>query len=150
MDLLHFKDDILKDIKSMQKNIADKFTISNNLLKEKLESYDTKINLYNEKIIQLSNLITEDNNLKEKVDKLLSTKITFQDKLLNHEIKVNNIEKDYINKINQINQKNNILSETVIYPNVIGGISKFKTFHDLIDYILVQIVQINTYKEKTL
>ena len=79
MDLLHFKDDILKDIKSMQKNIADKFTISNNLLKEKLESYDTKINLYNEKIIQLSNLITEDNNLKEKVDKLLSTKINFQD-----------------------------------------------------------------------
>ena len=147
MDLLHFKDDILKDIKSMQKNIADKFTISNNLLKEKLESYDTKINLYNEKIIQLSNLITEDNNLKEKVDKLLSTKINFQDKLLTHEIKINNIEKDYINKINQIN---NILSETVIYPNVIGGISKFKTFHDLIDYILAQIVQINTYKEKNI
>ena len=37
-DMLHFKDDILKDMKTMQKNIVGKFEISNNILKEKLEA----------------------------------------------------------------------------------------------------------------
>ena len=145
MDLMLFKNDILKDIKSMQKNFSDKFNISNNVLKEKLESYDSKLKLYNEKIVQLSNKIIEDKNLKENVNKLLITKTTFDDKILTQEIKIKNIEKDYNDKICQIN---NILSDSVVYPNVIGGISKFKTFHDFIDYVLAQIIQNNTYKEK--
>ena len=145
MDLLHFKDDILKDIKEMQKNISDKFNISNNILKEKLESYDTKLNLYNEKIVQLSNLIIEDKNLGEKVNKLIANKSTFEENILTHDIKLKNMEKYFNDKISQIND---ILSESVIYPNVIGGISKLKTFHDFIDYVLMQIVQNNTYKEK--
>ena len=145
MDLLHFKDDILKDIKEMQKNISDKFNISNNILKEKLESYDTKLNLYNEKIVQLSNLIIEDKNLGEKVNKLIANKTTFEENILTHDIRIKNMEKNFSDKISQIND---ILSESVIYPNVIGGISKLKTFHDFIDYVLMQIAQINTYKEK--
>ena len=145
MDLMLFKNDILKDIKTMQKNFSDKFNISNNVLKEKLESYDSKLNLYNEKIIQLSNKIIEDKNLKENVNKLLIAKTTLDDKILTDEIKIKNMEKDYNDKLCQINY---ILSESVVYPNVIGGINKFKTFHDFIDYVLAQIIQINTYKEK--
>ena len=39
-DILHFKDDILKDLKAIQKNISEKFEISNNVIKEKLEAYE--------------------------------------------------------------------------------------------------------------
>ena len=145
MDLLHFKDDVLKDIKSMEKIINEKFNTSNNFLKEKLESYDTKLNLYSEKIVQLSNLIIEDKNLKENINKLIEKETILEEKLLTNDIKLKHIEKDYNDKINQINT---ILSKTVIYPNVIGGISKIKTFHEFIDYVLKHIIQTNTYKEK--
>ena len=145
MELLLFKDEVLKDIKSMHKIINDKFNNTNNFLKEKLDSYDMKLNLYNEKIVKLSNLISEDKNLKGNIDKLMESKIAFENNILTHDVKLNNIEKDYNNKITQINS---ILSDSIIYPNVIGGISKFKTFHDFIDYVLAQIIKINTYKEK--
>ena len=144
-DLMLFKDEILKDLKYMQKNITDKFNNINIILKEKLESYDVKLDLYNEKISQLSNLISEDKNLKENVSKLMSSKSKFESNILTHDIKLDNIEKDYNNKINIINS---ILSDSVIYPNVIGGISKFKNFHDFIDYVLAHISKINTYKDK--
>ena len=40
MDLLLFKDEVLKDIKDMKKNINKKFNNTNNIITEKLESYD--------------------------------------------------------------------------------------------------------------
>ena len=145
MDLLLFKDEILKDIKDMKKNITDKLNNTNKILNEKLESYDEKFDLYNEKILQLNKLIVEDKNIKDKVDKLMEAKLTFKDNILTHDIKLNHIEKDFNTKITQIN---GILSESVIYPNVIGGISKIKTFHEFIDYVLTQISQTNSFKEK--
>ena len=145
MDLLLFKDEVLKDIKDMKKNITEKFNNTNNIITEKLESYDEKFDLYNEKILQLNKLIVEDKNIKDKVDKLMEAKLTFKDSILTHDIKLNHIEKDFNTKITQIN---GILSESVIYPNVIGGISKIKTFHEFIDYVLTQISQTNSFKEK--
>jgi hypothetical protein len=144
-DLILFKDDVLKDIKFMQKNASDKLEITNAVIKEKLEAYDNKIKLFNEKIIQLTNLIVEDKAFKDKVDQLYESRLSIKDNILTNEIKLKNLEKEYNDKINDINQ---ILSETVIYPSVIGGLGKFKTFHEFIDYIITQISKINTYREK--
>ena len=43
-----------------------------------------------------------------------------------------------------------MFSDSIIYPGIIGNMSKFKTFHEYIDYTLVQIGEINTFKEKNL
>jgi len=144
-DLILFKDDVLKDIKFLQKSMSDKFEITNTVIQEKLETYDKKIKLFNEKIIQLTNLIVEDKSFKDKVDQLYESRLSIKDNILTNEIKLTNLEKEYNDKINNINQ---ILSETVIYPSVIGGLGKFKTFHEFIDYIITQISKINIYKEK--
>ena len=144
-DLIHFKDDVLKDIKFLQKTVSEKLAITSTVVQEKLESYDNKFKLFNEKISQLSNLIVEDKDFKDKVDKLYEYKLSIKDNILTNEIKLTNLEKEYNDKINKINQ---ILTDTVIYPSVIGGFGKFKTFHEFIDYIITQISKINIYREK--
>ena len=144
-DLIIFKDDVLKDIKFFQKTVSDKLEITNTAIKEKLELYDNRIKLFNEKIIQLTNLIVEDKAFKDKVDQLYESRLSIKDNILTNEIKLTNLEKEYNDKINNINQ---ILSDTVIYPSVIGGLGKFKTFHEFIDYIITQISKINIYREK--
>ena len=144
-DLILFKDDVLKDIKFFQKTVSDKLEITNTAIKEKLELYDNRIKLFNEKIIQLTNLIVEDKAFKDKVDQLYESRLSIKDNILTNEIKLTNLEKEYNDKINNINQ---ILSDTVIYPSVIGGLGKFKTFHEFIDYIITQISKINIYREK--
>ena len=39
-----------------------------------------------------------------------------------------------------------MFSVSIIYLGIIGNMSKFKTFHEYIDYTLIQIDEINTFK----
>lgn len=144
-DLILFKDDVLKDIKIFEKSVSDKLEITKTVIQEKLESYDKKIKIFNEKIVQLTNLIVEDKSFKDKVNQLYESRLSIKDSILTNEIKLSNLEKEYNDKIDKINQ---ILSDTVIYPSVIGGLGKFKTYHEFIDYIITQISKINVYREK--
>ena len=50
---------------------------------------------------------------------------------------------------NNVYRIDNILKETVIYPGVIGGISKFRTFHDFMDYVIKECDTNITFREKT-
>ena len=50
---------------------------------------------------------------------------------------------------NNVYRIDKILAESVIYPGVIGGISKFKSFHDFMDYILAQASQNITFRDKS-
>ena len=144
-DMLHFKNEMLKDLKNMQKTITEKFDISNSVLKDKLESYDRKLNLFNDKIIQISNLVATDNNLKEKTDKLFQTNADLRDHILTNEIKFSNLEKDFQERVTKIEY---VLSDSVIYPSVIGPKGKYKTFHEFMDYLLFQMNQNIVYREK--
>ena len=144
-DILHFKDDILKDLKTIQKNISEKFDMSNSLIKEKLEAYDRKMELYNEKIIKVTNLVISDKDLKEKIDKLVQNKLELKDQILTNEIKFSNLEKQFQERVGKIEY---ILTDSVVYPSIIGPKSKYKTFHELIDYVLFQLNQNIVYREK--
>ena len=144
-DILHFKNEMLKDIKNIQKTIVEKFDISNNVLKEKIELYDRKMQAFNDKIIQITNLIVTDKDLKEKVEKLNQSKLDLRDHILTNEIKLKNLEKEVHDRVSKIEY---ILSDSVIYPNVIGQKGKYKTFHEFIDYILFQLKQNIVYREK--
>ena len=144
-DMIHFKDDVLKDMKNIQKNISEKFEMTNNLIKEKLESYDRKMKLYNEKLTQISNLVVTDNSMKEKIEQLVQSKVDLRDHILTNEVKFTNLEKEYHEKMEKIDY---ILSDSVIYPSVIGPKGKYKTFHDFIDYILQQLAQTAIFRDK--
>ena len=136
---------MLKDMKSIQKNISEKFEMTNNLIKDKLESYDRKMNLYNEKLAQLSSLVVTDNSIKEKIEQLVQSKVDLRDHILTNEIKFTNLEKEYHEKMEKIDY---ILSDSVIYPSVIGPKGKYKTFHDFIDYVLQQLAQTAIFRDK--
>ena len=144
-DILHFKNEMLRDIKNIQKNICEKFDISNNVLKEKIELYDRKMQAFNDKIIQITNLVVTDKDLKEKIEKLSQSKVDLRDHILTNEIKLSNLEKEVRDRVSKIEY---ILSDSVIYPNVIGQKGKYKTFHEFIDYILFQLNQNIVYREK--
>ena len=74
MDLLHFKDDILKDIRTVQLSLDDKYIKADDFLKQRITKFELKINSFEKKISELSNLIITDTSIKEKVDSLTSLK----------------------------------------------------------------------------
>ena len=146
-DLLLFKDETLRDIKEAERKVSNKYKNLDKEIKEKLSSYENRITAYETKIIELSNLINTDKTIREKVDKLMEFKEKADDTMLTEKIRLDNFRNDLNTNVARIDQ---ILTDSVIYPGVIGGISKYKTFHDLIDYVLTQCSQNLTFREKSI
>ena len=69
------------------------------------------------------------------------------DKLITESIRLTNLETDFKTNIKNIE---NILSNSVIYPGIIGYSAKFRTFHDFIDYVLKHISDLDLFKEKNI
>ena len=146
-ELLHFKEETLRDFKEVQRKIGEKYETLDLEMKEKLEAYEKRIVTYENKIMELSNLINTDKTIREKVDNLMEFKEKTDDHLITEKIRLDNFRNDLKSNVERIDQ---ILKDSVIYPGIIGGISKYKTFHDLIDYILTQTSQTLTFREKSI
>ena len=146
-ELLHFKEETLRDFQEVQRKISEKYETLDLEMKEKLEAYEKRIVTYENKIMELSNLINTDKTIREKVDNLMEFKEKTDDHLITEKIRLDNFRNDLKSNVERIDQ---ILKDSVIYPGIIGGISKYKTFHDLIDYILAQTSQTLTFREKSI
>ena len=145
-DILFFKNEALKDFKEAQKKVNDKYKSLDFEIKEKLDSFERRVNIYEKKIIELSRLINTDKTIRDKVDKLMEFKEKADDSMLTEKIRLDNFRNDLNFHVNRIDQ---ILKDSVIYPGIIGGTCRHKTFHDFIDYVLTQCSQNLTFREKS-
>ena len=144
-DLLLFKEETLKDFKQAQKKIVEKYSNLDLEMKEKLEGFERRITIYENKIMELSNLINTDKIIREKVDNLMEFKEKVNENMLTEKIRLDNFRNDLKSNVERIDK---ILTDSVIYPGIIGSICKFKTFHELLDYLLSQTSQNLTFREK--
>ena len=145
-EIIQFQDETLKNIRQMQNKLDDKYTKSDEYLNEKITKFDLKIKSLEKKVTELSNLIITDNSMKEKLESLFKFKEETQDTIFKRRAKFNELEKQFNDNIDGINK---ILMNSVIYPTVIGKTAKFQTFHEFIDYVILEISQLNIFKKKT-
>ena len=145
-DILLFKEEVLKDIKTVQRDFSNKFNKMEDILKEQINIYESKVGSLDHKIKNLSNLISNDRSLITKIEELDQFKEETKGKLITDSIRLSNIETDFKINIKNIEQ---ILSSSVIYPGIIGYSGKFKSFHDYMDYVLDQISDLNSFKERS-
>ena len=144
-DLIHFKNDILKDVRDIKYSLMEKYSVLEENLKQKMNQYDLTIKSFEQKIFELSKLITIDKSIKEKIETFNEFKEETRDNIFKQRAKFNEFE----NRINkEISGINDILLDSVIYPAVIGGNSKFKTFHEYMDFTLKEINDISLVKDK--
>ena len=145
MDMLHIQDEILRDMRQMQTKLDTKYSKAEEDLNTKLIKFELIIKNLEKKISELSNLITQDNSMKEKLESLLQFKEEIQDTIFKRRAKFAELEKKFSSEIDEINK---ILTNSVIYPAMIGKTAKFQTFHEFIDYIIQEINQLNLFKNK--
>ena len=132
MDMIRFEDEILHDMRQIQTKLDVKYAKSEELLNEKLTKFELKIKFLEKKISELSNLITEDNSMKAKLESLFQFKEEMQDTIFKRRAKFAELEKKVDNDINEINK---ILTKSVIYPSIIGQTAKFQSFHEFFFFL---------------
>ena len=142
---IFFKEDILKDIKNSESKLSLKYDIQFNLNSNKINKINSKIEQLQQRIEYLTTAITESNALKERIDKISNYYSKLEESLILHDVRMKNIN---IKLTETIDKFDKILSESVIYPGVIGPKAKFKTFHELIDFVIFNLSQLLMFKEK--
>ncbi len=145
-DILYFKDDILKDIKTIENNLNSKISKNTNEFQEFLEKNKTIIEILQTKITEINNKISNSNFNNEKIEKFFKFKENAENNIYNIDIKLNNLYNEYQTAIYKYDK---ILSDSVIYPGLIGPNNKLKTFHNFIDFCMKEITSLNNFKEKS-
>ena len=143
--LIFFKEDVLKDIKQLESKLSLKYDSQFNLNSNKITKVETKMEQINQRIDYMSTSITNDNSLKERLDKIANSCSKLDESILLQDVRIKNVN----NKLTEtIDKFDKILSETVIYPAVIGPKRNYKTFHELIDQVLYNLNQLLMFREK--
>ena len=135
-EMIHFKEEILKEMKNFERNLSEKFISSNRLLDERLDSFEKRIETNNQRIFNLSDKIVDDRMLKEKVEKITIDNLDIKNNMILFGAKLDKLSKEFDEKILYIE---NILNDSVIYHGIIGSKCKFINFHEFIDYVLAQL-----------
>ena len=146
-DILLFKNDVLGEIKIMEKKIFEKNKESNCLIKEQIDSFEKKINFINEKISSLNDRILGQIKLEEKINTLFHSREKLFDETSTNKIKINLLEKETRESINRIDD---IIKESIMYPGIIGLKGKFLNFHQFIDFVLSESNVNNNFREKNI
>ena len=145
-ELIFFKNEILKDINILTKEISEKYEKFDLIFKSETSKLNTLISNSDSKIKNLSNLIPLNNQTQEILDSLISFKKRTESYITSNDIRLSNLVQDFSN---EINRHDKLLKESIIYPGVIGPSAQFKNFHDLIDYFLKNIKDLLKYKEQS-
>ena len=146
-DLLFLKEDILKDFRQIESKLNIKYEKQNSNNLSILNKFENTIESMNSKILQLASLITSDKNIQQKVSQFEEYKTKVSDTLLSLDLAIKNNSADIKNAINKYDK---LLSDSIIYPGIIGHNGKFATFHSLIDFVISNLYQFVEFKEKNL
>ena len=144
-ELIYFKNDILKDIKNTEYKLNQKYGIQNNGFENRLGEIERKTNELVKKYSIINEAISAENIIKEKISFLELFKIKTEETLLTLDYRIKNVNKELNNTIIKYDK---IFLDTVIYPTVIGKQSQFKSFHELIDYLLLHVNRLIHFREK--
>ncbi len=98
-ELIYFKEEILKDMKSKLNKMANKYESQKDDLSQKIQNMEIKLQTLVEKVVALSNSVVINNSLTEKVDNLDKFKLTTIDTLQTHETKLKAQSSQILNTI---------------------------------------------------
>ena len=133
MDILYFKEEVLQELKQLEKNLIQKNKEANETLKEKISIFEIKYNFLKDNMNSLSSKIIDGKKCEEKLNELFNNKEHLYKETNSNKIKISLLERETHDSINEINV---LLKKTIIYPGIIGNRGKFNTFHEFIDFVL--------------
>ena len=144
-DLILFKEEILKDMRIIKKSLEERYGAMNENISSKLNKFELKLTTLETKLLNITHKINSDNKMMQSIESLNKFKDQMNDNIFKSRAKFNEFESYMKSELTRINE---LLKESIIYPSLIGNLSRFKNFHDFMDYILEEISQFKRVKEK--
>ena len=147
-DLLFFKNDLLGDLKELEAKITKKIKTENDETLKRIVQIENQLGSLTQKIFAISNSNLDNTQLIERVKALYGFNSKMEKSILNHDCKLSAISKDLTDAINKFDR---LIENNILYQGVIGtNNARFQTFHSFIDYVLTNLSNLISFKDKTL
>ena len=144
-DLLFFKNDILKDFRKIEEKLNLKITEQNMIISQHYELYEKKLDSLSAQISLTNSLFSDNSDMMEKINAFQSFKSKTEDKLININVKMNNIQKEYKEYFENMER---LINDNLKYPGIIGKNSRFQNFRYFIDYVLKYFKEFNQFRDE--
>ena len=155
-DLMFFQNEVLGDIKQIDNKLTSKLEDKSNELLEKILNTEKKISLLSTQITELFHSFANSKSLEDKISQFLTFKQKTEQTIFIHDSKIQVLEKDVNNSIYKYD---NIITNTILVPGLIGNSCKYpsvrafldysnRTFKDLLSFKEKNIVDLKLYKNK--
>ena len=144
-ELIFFKEEILKDVHRFESKLTLKYNTEINKNTNKVLKMQETLEEMNKKIESFTSLINTELEMEKRTNSLSTLYSSLEQAMLSQDIKIKNIN----NLLNEtITKFNNELYMSIIYQGIIGPTGKYKTFHEFIDFVLLNINTLLLFKEK--
>ena len=143
--LIFFKEDILKDIRQFESRLTLKYNAELNKNTNKILKMQESLKEMNKKIEEFTSLVKTDLEMEKRTNNLSQLYTTLEQEVMTQGTKLKNTSNLLNDTINKFNEE---LYLSIIYPGVIGPTGKFKTFHEFIDFVILNINNLLTFKGK--
>ena len=151
-ELIYFKEEILRDLKSLESKINLKIKQQTEETDRKISNIESKTDNLTQRIFTLSNKFTDTDNMKLNIDALLTYRTKLDQTLFSQQFKSNTLAKELKETINRYDK---IINDNIIYPGIIGTSgSRFANMRFFIDFVLSNLkdksfqMDLKSYKVK--
>ena len=148
-DIIFFKEDILKELKDLKQDLYAKCNHISIDLQEKYGQITLKNTELSKKTESISTILESQilNNSNYEINSKEREKFKEEIKrdILSNKIKIGGLQEEL--KIHKENY-NNIIKDNIIYKGIIGSGCKYKNMHQFFDYIILNINNLNNFKDK--
>ena len=144
-DYIKFKDDVLKDVRELQKKITDQLNNKNKELIGDINNIRTKLSEISKTANNVKNTVVEHKTKLEKIEDLEKFRQKFSDMIITHDIRIDTV----INDIEKIKIKyDRAIFENLTISGWVGFNCKFKSIGELILNYINELTKIKTEKDE--
>ena len=129
----------------MEEKLNLKITEQNMIISQHYEFYEKKLDSLSAQISLNNSLLSDNSDMMEKINTFQSFKSKAEDKLININVKMNSIQKEYKEYFENVEK---LINDNLKYPGMIGKNSRFQNFRYFIDYVLKYFKEFNQFRDE--
>ena len=144
-DFIFFQDEILGDIKKVEKIFNEKISNIKTYIETQTEKYDNKIKDLSNRLINLSLQLEEQKNLKKSEELKQQSRLKYEEMLTKLDIKLNILDKDFNNACYKYDK---IFTNNLVVPGLIGTSCPYDSLKAFLEHIHLKISELSKAKDK--
>ena len=143
-NLIYFKNDILKDVRTMEEKLNTKLLQQRQMSSEQYSELENKLDKLSTLVSQMNYEVLNNSEINEKIKTFQIFKSVCEDKFTRLNSKMATIQKESKECLNNVEK---LINDNLRFSGIIGKNGKFSDFKKFIEYVLSQITILSKFKE---